>query len=144
MKEIDHSIDKSVEEQIKEFSTGELIEQLFKENKELAELGVKTPISSIAHGAVICGFLYEDRRIPGANKVLKDTPMNYFMALVSSQPDLLKLPLDKFQKLGGAVSRIAMATDVLIGKEGPFRWPIELTENPQWQVPKTNIAKNIK
>lgn len=129
MREIDRSRSESVEEQIREFSRQELFEQLLRENQNLAGLGVRIPISLMALGSSKYGFLYEDRMNDKGGT--KSTPMNFFMALVHSQPDLLKLPKDKFEKLGAVVSRIAMVTDVLAERTGEISWPEQFTQIPQ-------------
>lgn len=132
MKETVHSRIESIEEQFRGSSNEELFEQLLIENQNLAKFGVWQSISIAAYGASAYGDLYEDRKYPQGGARI--TPMNFFMALLNSQPDLLKLPIDKFQELGGAVSRIAMATDLLVQRMGRFEWPEHLKESPQEQL----------
>jgi hypothetical protein len=119
----------SVEVQIEKLSTEELFNQLSKENKKLARLGIKTPISEMAYGAKKYGIDYEDRRFPEGG--IRPTPMNLFMTLVTSQRDLLSLPEAKFRELGGVISMVAMVTDTLVKKTGEIDWPEQFRKSPQ-------------
>lgn len=127
----------SAEEQLKKFSEEELFFQLSEDNRKLAELGVEVSISSISDGAARYGRLYEDKRLRREKTLLKATPMNFFMSLIYSQPDLLKLSRDKFCELGGVVSRAAMVTEVL-EERCPFEWPEQFDQSPQTQLPPKN------
>lgn len=132
MGEIDRRLGRSVEEQVGELSPEELFAQLDRENRKLADLGVEISIAELAHGAARHGYLYEDRR--DGDGGIRTSPMNFLMALVNSQPNLLALPKNRFLELGGVVSTIAMVTDVLVKKTGGIQWPKQLAQSPQIQL----------
>src|SRR4030067_1585926 len=100
---------KSIEEQLKEMSPEELWENLEKQNKQLAALGVKTPVSIIFFGASNHGFNYEDRRFPGGG--VKPTPVNCLATVLHSEPKLRKKSTEEFEELMGVVSRTSMMVE---------------------------------
>jgi hypothetical protein len=59
------------------------------------------------------------------------------MSLLRYQPDLRNLEQEQFEKLGQAVSRIALTADVLIEKMGGGQVPERFSRPPQ-SVSKRN------
>lgn len=119
--------DRSVEDQLRDLSPQELLEQIRSLNGQLGELGVKVSVLHILSGASC--YLYEDKRESSGG--VKPTAMNCFMSLIHQQPGLKTLSQEEFEKLGQIVSHISLATDELLNKRGgSVNWHQDLLKSP--------------
>lgn len=133
-----NALDQSVENQLREKSSEDLLGVLRVTRIKLGDFGIgmgpamiiATGISqrdSAGHG--------EDKREISNSRYRKPTAMNCFMNVLGSNPHLKQLPEDQFSELADVISTIAMVDEEFLRRtNGKFTWgdwPGDLARDPR-------------